>query len=203
MLFFSKWKITLILGAVLLGFFFALPNALPENTRNKMPGMFQRTMNLGLDLQGGAHMLLEVDTSSVIAQSLDNEREAVRLGFREAGRIRTEFIRVEDAAVVGRLRNADDMEAAMIELNKLSVAVDPTSLANDKTTAVEQVGEKNFRVTITDAYIESIKARTIAQSIEVLRKRIDPQGTTEMTLCLLYTSPSPRDATLSRMPSSA
>ena len=71
MLFFSKWKITLILGAVLLGFFFALPNALPENTRSKLPGMFQRTMNLGLDLQGGAHMLLEVDTTSVIAQSLD------------------------------------------------------------------------------------------------------------------------------------
>lgn len=182
MLFFSKWKITLILGAVLLGFFFALPNALPETTRDKLPGMFQRTMNLGLDLQGGAHMLLEVDTSSVIAQSLDNEREAVRQGFREAGRIRTEFIRVEDDAVVGRLRNVEDIEAAMIELNKLSVAVDPTSLSTDKTTEVEQVGEKNFRVTITDAYIESIKARTIAQSIEVLRKRIDPQGTTEMTL---------------------
>ncbi len=184
MLFFSKWKITFILGAVLLGLFFALPNALSPEMREKMPAPFQRTLNLGLDLQGGAHMLLEVDLSSVLAQALDNEREAIRQEFREADRLRTEFIRVneEGDAVVGRLRNAEDMPKALELLRKLSVAVDPTSLSTDKTTKVEQEGEKGFKVTITDANIESIQARTIAQSIEVLRKRIDPQGTTEMTL---------------------
>ena len=60
MLFFSKWKITFILGALLLGLFFALPNALSPELREKLPAPFQRTLNLGLDLQGGAHMLLEV-----------------------------------------------------------------------------------------------------------------------------------------------
>jgi len=182
MLFFSKWKITLILGAVLLGLFFALPNALSADVREKLPAPFQRTLNLGLDLQGGAHMLLEVDLTSVMAQALDNEREAVRQEFREADRLRAEFIRVEGDAVVGRLRNAEDMPKAMEALRKLSVPVDPTSLSTDKTTKVEQVGDKGFKVTITQANIESIQARTIAQSIEVLRKRIDPQGTTEMTL---------------------
>jgi len=81
MLFFSKWKITLILGALLLGFFFALPNALPADTRDKMPAMFQRTINLGLDLQGGAHMLLEVDLTSVLEQALENEKETIRQGL--------------------------------------------------------------------------------------------------------------------------
>ncbi len=182
MLFFSKWKITFILGAVLLGFFFALPNALPEKTRENLPGMFQRTMNLGLDLQGGAHMLLEVDLSSVMAQALDNEREAIRDAFRDADRLRTEFIRVEDNAVVIRLDDVEDVDTALTELNKLSVAIDQTSLSQDKTTNIERVGDKGFSVTITEANVESIQARTIAQSIEVLRKRIDPQGTTEMTL---------------------
>ena len=78
MLFFSKWKISLILSCLLLGFVFALPNALPSNSRANMPGMFNRTINLGLDLQGGAHMLLEVDLSSVMSQALENEKETIR-----------------------------------------------------------------------------------------------------------------------------
>ena len=184
MLFFSKWKITLILGALLLGFFFALPNALPSETRAKMPGMFQRTINLGLDLQGGAHMLLEVDLTSVLEQALENEKETIRQEFREADRLRTETIRVdsENDAVIVRLRDAADSDRAFALLKEMSKPVDPQSLSQDKTTKVEKLGEKDFRVTITEANIADIQKRTIAQSMNVLRRRIDPQGTTEMTI---------------------
>ena len=184
MLFFSKWKITLILGALLLGFFFALPNALPSETRAKMPGMFQRTINLGLDLQGGAHMLLEVDLTSVLEQALENEKETIRQEFREADRLRTETIRVdnENDAVIVRLRNAEDSDRAFELLKEMSKPIDPQSLSQDKTTKVEKLGEKDFRVTITEENIADIQKRTIAQSMNVLRRRIDPQGTTEMTI---------------------
>ena len=184
MLFFSKWKITLILGALLLGFFFALPNALPSETRAKMPGMFQRTINLGLDLQGGAHMLLEVDLTSVLDQALENEKETIRQEFREADRLRTETIRVdgESNAVIVRLRNAEDSDRAFDLLREMSKPVDPQSLSQEKTTKVEKLGEKDFRVTITEANIADIQKRTISQSMNVLRRRIDPQGTTEMTI---------------------
>ncbi|RKQ71532.1 preprotein translocase subunit SecD [Litorimonas taeanensis] len=182
MLFFSRWKITFILGAVLFGLLFALPNAVPADVRAKLPSPMQRTLNLGLDLQGGAHMLLEVDLTSVLEQALDNERENVRQGFSDAGRIRTEFIRVENNAVVGRLRDAADMTKALEVLRSQSQLVDPGGLSQDRTTLVEQNGDKGFRVSITQANIEEIQRRTIAQSIEVLRKRIDPTGTTEMTL---------------------
>ena len=171
MLFFSKWKITLILGALLLGFFFALPNALPSETRAKMPGMFQRTINLGLDLQGGAHMLLEVDLTSVIEQALENEKETIRQEFREADRLRTETIRVdnENDAVIVRLRDAADSDRAFALLKEMSKPVDPQSLSQDKTTRVEKLGEKDFRVTITEANIADIQKRTISQSMNVLR----------------------------------
>jgi protein-export membrane protein SecD len=182
MLFFSRWKIIFIVGAVVLGLLFALPNAIPAETRAKMPAPLQRTLNLGLDLQGGAHLLLEVDVSSVLEKSLQSERDAVADGLRNAGRIRAEFIRVEDNAVVGRLRNADDMPATLEVLQGLSVLVDPTSLSQDRTTTFEQVGEKGFRVEVTEAQIEAIKAKTIDQSMNVLRRRIDPTGTTEMTI---------------------
>ncbi len=182
MLFFSRWKIIFIVGAVVMGLLFALPNALPADVREKMPAPLQRTLNLGLDLQGGAHLLLAVDVSSVLEKSLQSERDAVADGLRNAGRIRAEFIRVEETAVVGRLRDAADMPATLEVLRGLSVLIDPTSLSQDKTTSFEQVGEKGFRVEITEAQIESIKAKTIDQSINVLRRRIDPTGTTEMTL---------------------
>ena len=182
MLYFSKWKTILILGAVLLGFFFAAPNAMNSGMRDNMPGMFQRTINLGLDLQGGAHMLLEVDLDSVQEKELDNQRQSALSVLREADRIRTEFVRVDGQAVVGRFRNAGDVEKGMSALQELAVPVDPTSLSTAKTVRVQQSGEKDFSITITPENIEEIKDRTIAQSIEVLRRRIDPTGTTEMTL---------------------
>jgi len=74
------------------------------------------------------------------------------------------------------------MPATLGVLRDLSVLIDPAALSQDRTTSFEQVGEKGFRVDITDANIESIKAKTIDQSINVLRRRIDPTGTTEMTL---------------------
>ena len=184
MLFFSKWKITLILGALMLGFFFALPNALPSETRDKMPAMFQRTINLGLDLQGGAHMLLEVDLSSVLEQALENEKETIRQQFRDSDRLRTETIRVdsENDAVIVRLRDAADSDRAFALLKEMSQPVDAQSLSQDKTTRVEKLSDKDFRVTITEANVASIQKRTISQSMNVLRRRIDPQGTTEMTI---------------------
>ncbi|WP_409433754.1 protein translocase subunit SecD [Litorimonas sp. RW-G-Af-16] len=182
MLIFSRWKVTLILGTVLLGLLFALPNALPASVRDNLPAPMQRTINLGLDLQGGAHMLLEVDLSSVLTQALENERQTILEEFRDAGRLRTEFVRIEDDAVVGRVRDEADMDRAMTLLRSLARPIDPTSLSQDKTITVEQVGDKGFQVNVTDANIEFIRKRTIAQSINVLRKRIDPQGTTEMTL---------------------
>ncbi|MEP3892036.1 MAG: protein translocase subunit SecD [Hellea sp.] len=181
MLFFSKWKITLILGALMVGFFFALPNALPSETRKDLPAMFQRTINLGLDLQGGAHMLLEVDLSSALDSELDNQVDSIKDVFREQ-RIRTEFLRKENGIISGRVRKAEDMAKIIGPLQALAQPVDPRSLSQDKTIAVKQISDRNFQVEITEANLEFIQQQTIDKSIEVLRRRIDPQGTTEMTL---------------------
>ena len=95
MLFFSRSKIIMILGAVFLGLLLAIPNAVPEKTRDTLPGAFSRTINLGLDLQGGAHMLLEADLSSILNQALVNERTAINDAFRRADdRPGTEFVPV-------------------------------------------------------------------------------------------------------------
>ena len=181
MLYFSKWKTIYIVGAILLGFLLALPNMVSQDVRDKFPTAMQRTINLGLDLQGGAHMLLEVDLSSVVEQALENELESIRGEFRSNGRIQTEYLRVEDGEVVGRFRKAEDVEAGLKIVEAMSVPIDQSGIGNDKTTKITST-DKNFKIEITDANIEAIEKRTIEQSIEVLRRRIDPTGTTEMTL---------------------
>lgn len=181
MLFFSRWKTFFIIGLVALGIVFAAPNAMKPDTRAKLPALLQKTINLGLDLQGGAHMLLEVDLSSVLQQALVNERTGILTEFRDAG-LRVENIRIANGIVVGKMRRSEDQAAALDVIRTLSVPVDPSQIGSPRTTIVSEIGNDGFSVEITDAQIEFIRKRTIDQSIEVLRDRIDPSGTTEMTL---------------------
>jgi len=83
MLFFSRSKILMILGAVLLGLLFAAPNAMKSDIRNNMPATFQRTINLGLDLQGGVQMKLAVDLSTIIDPWWRSDNKS-RTGVRES-----------------------------------------------------------------------------------------------------------------------
>ena len=183
MLFFSRSKIFMILGAVLLGLLLALPNALPEKTRASMPNAFSRTINLGLDLQGGAHMLLEVDLSSILSQALVNERTAINDAFRRADdRPRTEFVRVDDGNILVRLRTKEDADKALPLIQGLSQPIDPSQINSSKTTRVVRESDKNIRVTITDENIEYIRKQTIEKSIGVLGRRIDPNGNLELLL---------------------
>lgn len=193
MLYFSKWKTLMIIGAILLGFLFAMPNVIPAGpadnpqateqgfNRDDLPGFMRRTLNLGLDLQGGAHMLLEVDMSSVMEGELENQRGGILAALKEADRIRAD-VKIGKDVIEGTFRKTEDVERGMAVIRKLAVPIDPTSLSTAKTIIVDQEGDRGFRVTISKENIESIENRTIAQSIEVLRKRIDPTGTTEMTL---------------------
>ena len=183
MLFFSRSKILMICGAVFIGLLLAIPNVLSESRRESLPGPFQRTINLGLDLQGGAHMLLEVDLSSILSQALINERLAVNDALKNAeDRPRTEFIRVDDGSILVRLRTKEDADKSMPLLQTLVRPIDPSQISSAKTTRIARESDKNIRVTITDENIEYIRKQTIEKSIGVLGRRIDPNGNLELIL---------------------
>ncbi len=180
LLHFSKWKTFSILAAVIIGLLFALPNVLSESQRETMPGFMQNSINLGLDLQGGAHMLLEVDSQSVLKNEKNNQKDNIKAALRDAG-IRYENVREEGDDLVAYIREADNMTAALRAVKGLEENL-TNQLGSGKNIRVTQTGDKTIKVEITEENIQAIKERTIAQSIEVLRRRIDPQGTTEMTL---------------------
>ena len=69
MLHFPRWKSLLIIGSVVLAIILALPNAFPQAVRDRIPLLRNLTpMVLGLDLQGGSHLLLEVDRADLESQ---------------------------------------------------------------------------------------------------------------------------------------
>ena len=83
MLYFSRWKATAILLTTFIVCAFAIPNFFPEKTVQSWPKWAQRHLVLGLDLQGGSHILLEVDTNAVRKEKLDTLRDDVRRVVRD------------------------------------------------------------------------------------------------------------------------
>lgn len=74
MLYFSRWKTIGIWAVVLLGLLFALPNLFPQSVLAKLPDwMPKKQMTLGLDLQGGSHILLKIEPNDLIKDRLDTK----------------------------------------------------------------------------------------------------------------------------------
>ena len=78
MMYFSRLKTWLILGACLIGAILCLPNLSPA----PVPWLPWRTVHLGLDLRGGSYLLLEVDMKAVIKERLDGLVDGVRQALR-------------------------------------------------------------------------------------------------------------------------
>jgi preprotein translocase subunit SecD len=85
MLALSRWKIILVLGSILFGLLFSAPNVLPDDVLAQLPGFLpHQRLNLGLDLQGGSQLLLEVDTVALRKERLTDAAEEARTALRDA-----------------------------------------------------------------------------------------------------------------------
>src|SRR5271165_4008843 len=82
----SRWKVGAVLFAALFGILFSLPNFLPADTRAQIGGfMPSKTLNLGLDLQGGSYLLLQVDTDAMVKERTTALVEDIREQLSQAG----------------------------------------------------------------------------------------------------------------------
>src|SRR4051812_17200269 len=85
MLHFPRWQVITIVAVCLLGVLLALPNLFGATTLDKLPSWLpHRQVALGLDLRGGAHLLLEVDTKAALTERMQAVVDAVRTKMREA-----------------------------------------------------------------------------------------------------------------------
>src|SRR5262249_20415781 len=118
MLFFSRWKVLAVLLTAIVVCLFAIPNFVPESVVQRWPKWAQRHVVLGLDLQGGSHILLQVDANDVRRQKIESLRDDVRRVLRDARIANTNSVRGDTVEV--RLRDPNDTAQALPKLRELS-----------------------------------------------------------------------------------
>ena len=124
MLYFPLWKKIWIIGLCVLGILFALPNLATQEMRDSIPDWLPRdSVNLGLDLRGGAHLLVEVQVGEVEADRMEALRADVRQALIDADVRRFTGLRAAEDHVSVRITNADDMARALEALRALAQPV--------------------------------------------------------------------------------
>jgi preprotein translocase subunit SecD len=166
-----RWQVIGIIAVTAAAILFALPNLLPQSVLDKLPGWYQQSrINLGLDLRGGAHFLLEADLRSVLNERLTNLSDSVR------GELRKQQIGFKDVTVQGGnavvvvLRDESQRNKAVEGIRSL----DPSL----------QIGGQGDTLQLAFANVDLVrkKKEVIDQSIEILRRRVDETGTIEPTI---------------------
>lgn len=184
MLYFARWKIILTVIVSVMGVLFALPNFMSQSTLSALPNWLPaQQINLGLDLRGGSHLLLEVESQAVIAERLDNLKGDVRGVLRGEG-IGYTGLRATDSEVRVRIRDTADMEKALERLQTLSVPIQTNlfSAASARDLIIEESEPGIVTLVLSELAIEQRVRSAVEQSIEIVRRRIDELGTTEPTI---------------------
>ncbi|MBL4596058.1 MAG: protein translocase subunit SecD [Robiginitomaculum sp.] len=193
MLHFSKLKQTSIWLVIVLGLLFALPNFLPDSIRGtedikgQIPGFLpSKTVNLGLDLQGGSYLLFEVDTDSVRAAKMETAQEESRQLLRsERPIIPARNFRISGNTVSFTLSRPDQMELALERLkpiNELGQAQLLTGSANKPFVVSSDITSGRISLTLTDDALTKQTRDAVVRSVEVIRNRITELGTKDPTI---------------------
>jgi preprotein translocase subunit SecD len=173
----SRWKTIAVLGALIFGILFTLPNVLPQSARDALPGfMPKQTLNLGLDLQGGSYLLLSVDTKALRAEKITNLIEDTRTTLRDEAIEFTDLGQVGGAVSV-RITDPAKVNTAVNLLRNRVGAPMPNGGGRDVT--ISAGAEQRLNMTFSDQAMNAEAGKAVEQSIEIIRRRIDALGTKE------------------------
>jgi preprotein translocase subunit SecD len=175
MLALSRWKIILVLGSVIFGILFSLPNVLPDKVLASWPGFLpHQRLNLGLDLQGGSSLLYEVDTDALKKERLSDLGEEATQELRDA-QITFQGLTTVNGVVAVKINDLTQLDQASTALNKVGGTV--AGAGREVTVTHDAAG--NFTIALTTQALQQGTSNAVAQSIEIIRRRIDAIGTKE------------------------
>ena len=170
MIYFEKWKIVLIMVVCALGILYAAPNAVDRSLLEGLPDALpNKQISLGLDLQGGSHLLLEVEVAAVIKERLAALVDAARTELRRA-RIGYRGLGILGKGIAFTVRDRKQLDDARRILRDLEPGADVTE---DGGRLVMELSEQALR---------DREAAAVSQSIEIVRRRIDETGVREPTI---------------------
>src|ERR1700722_13943235 len=181
MLFFTRWKAVAILLTALFVCLCAVPNFFPESTVKRWPSWAQRHVVLGLDLQGGSHLLLEVDSGAVRKEVLQALADDVLRVLRQA-RVPFTGRAIKGNGVEVHITRDTDVATALAKLRELS-----TPLSGILGTSGQRnidVAESGGVITLTptDAALTERIRQAVDQSIQIIERRVNELGLVEPTI---------------------
>ena len=172
MLYFSKLRILFI---TLFSFLFVLIAS--SNLFKFDDNFFDKKINLGLDLQGGSYLLLEIDNTPVIEQKLQNLTTTLRNYFKDKG-IKINNIKIDNQKIYfnvskeNKKQVVDSFEDENSDINPYYPRFKSHQLL------IEDVGA-NFKVSFSKQGLITLKTSSQDQAIEIVRRRVDEVGTNE------------------------
>jgi preprotein translocase subunit SecD len=181
MLFFTRWKAAAILLTALLVCLFALPNFFSAETISRWPSWAQRHIVLGLDLQGGSSLLLQVDVNAVRKERLQALDDDVLRLLRQARIPFTGRAIVGNGVQVHVTRPAD-VKTALAKLGELSQPL--TGILGSTGERSVDISESGGLVKLTpsDAAFNDRIRQAVDQSIDIIQRRVNGLGLVEPTI---------------------
>ena len=183
MLHFSRWKIIATALICLAGLVFTIPNFFAKETVQAWPAWVPRAqLNLGLDLRGGAHLLLSMEVAEVRKDWLDTLRDEARNRLRNA-KLGFSGLGIANNAVQVRLAKAEDADAALKELRGMVQPMGSALIGTSTNDIDVQKGEGGvITIAPTEPGLQQRIANAIGAAIETVRRRVDAMGTAEANI---------------------
>ena len=180
MLYFTRWRALAIILTALVVCLCAVPNFFPEAQVKTWPAWAQRRLVLGLDLQGGSYLLLEVDANYVKKEKLEQVRDDTRKALRDARIGFTGGVTIRNDAVEARIAKETDVPAALAKLREIAQPIGGLlGSGGQRDVDVTDAGGGLIRLSVSQpAMIERMR-KTIEQSIQIVERRVNELGTVE------------------------
>ena len=171
MVYYARWAVMLVVAVCLLGVALAAPNLFARVDVESLPGWVpNQQINLGLDLQGGSHLLLEVDVAAVLREQLETVVDTVRINLRRA-RIGYRGLGIDNDHVRFSLRQPGDADKARKALAEIGEEIEL------------DIGDGGgVTLGLTEESVTARRSAAVEQSIEIIRRRIDETGTREPSI---------------------
>ena len=186
MLRFARWKVASIVAMTLVAVLIIVPSLLSPASREALRAALPKwlpveSVVLGLDLQGGAHLLYEVDAADVTRTQLGNLRDDVRRVLREENVRITGGIGVVGRTVQVRIPDAADRTKVLPRLRQIAGpgGINALGTAANAIADVTEGDDGLVQLIVTDGGVRDRVRRAVDQTIQVLERRVNGLGTTE------------------------
>ena len=175
---------------VLFGLLSAAPNILPQTLKQQLPSWYtSHTLSLGLDLQGGSHLLLAADTDALFKKQLDGFTNDVFSALREQNIRYSKTHSADSNAISFTLRDSEQGRKVK------EIAYTVTAQPSGSSALDVDINNANITLKLSELYTQSLLKDALNRSVDVVRKRLNETGLTEPSVTLQGS-----DAILVQMP---